>query len=101
MSGTLPAASDRTASYGAVIVSCVTLAIFLTALGIAWWTKDSSLPILLGVAATNASTAVSYWLGSSSGSKTKDSVIAQQATPPPGTTTTTVTPLTTTMGTTR
>lgn len=73
------AAPDRAPLYGAILVSCVSLAIFLAAICIAWWTKDTSLQILLGMAGTNATTAVGYWLGSSSGSKAKDGVIAQQA----------------------
>lgn len=81
MSGTV-GTTDKTASYGAIVVSGLALAIFFAALGIAWWTKDSSLPILLGAAATNATTVISYWVGSSSGSKAKDSVIAQQASAP-------------------
>lgn len=79
MSGMLPIQPDRASLYGSIIVSCVTLLIFMVALAIAWWTKDASLPILVGVAATNASTAISFWLGSSSGSQKKDGVIAQQA----------------------
>lgn len=74
-----PVASQPIAT-GAVLVSIFVLAIFLAAIGIAWWSKDNSLQILLGMAGTNAATAVGYWLGSSSGSKAKDSVIAQQAT---------------------
>lgn len=89
---TAPATTDRTGIYGSITVSCVALAIFLAAIAIAWWTKDPSLPILLGAAATNATTVVGYWLGSSSGSKAKDATIAAKETPPPGTTTTTVTP---------
>lgn len=95
-------AIDRIGTVTPLVVSVFALAIFLAALGIAWWTKNENLGILLGVAASNATTVVSYWLGSSSGSKTKDSVIASQTMPSPGTTTTTVTPATiTTMGTLR
>jgi hypothetical protein len=96
MSGTTPTQTapptDKVATIGPIVVSVVVLSIFLAAIIIAWWTKDSSLQILLGMAGTNAATAVGYWLGSSSGSKTKDATIAAQAVPQPGTTTTTVTP---------
>lgn len=75
-----PATPDTmTATWGPIVVSVVVLSIFLAAIVIAWWTKDSSLQILLGMAGTNAATAVGYWLGSSSGSKTKDATIASQA----------------------
>lgn len=90
--------SETTATWGPIAVSIVVLSIFLAAIVIAWWTKDTSLQVLLGMAGTNASTAVGYWLGSSSGSKSKDATIAAQAN-----TTTTVAPtatVTTTTGTT-
>lgn len=82
MSGTQSAVSDTTAPMGAIIVSVFVLVIFLAAIAIAWWSKDSSLQILLGMAGANAGTAVGYWLGSSSGSKAKDSVLAQAVNPP-------------------
>lgn len=102
MSGTTPtppkpAGSDAvTATWGPVSVSILAEVIFFAAIGVAWWTKDPSLPLLLGAASANATTVVSYWLGSSSGSKGKDATIAQissaaTAPPPPGTTTTTTT----------
>jgi hypothetical protein len=93
MSGTT-AQPDKVSVITPLVVSVVAEAIFLAAIVIAWWTKDASLGILLGAAATNATTVVNYWLGSSSGSKAKDATIAQQAsvTPLPGTTTTTTTP---------
>lgn len=78
VSGTQPA-SPTAAPTGAILVSIFVLAIFLAAIVIAWWSKDSSLQILLGMAGTNAATAVGFWLGSSSGSRDKDQTIAQQA----------------------
>lgn len=69
--------ADRTAVWGPIVVSMLVLLIFLAAIVVAWWTKDVSLQILLGMAGANAGTAVGYWLGSSSGSKTKDATIAQ------------------------
>lgn len=86
-----PTWAERIGQYGAIIVSCLVLAIFQAAICIAWWTKDGSLQILLGMAGTNASLAVGYWLGSSSGSKTKDAALAVKDAPVPGTTVTTVT----------
>ncbi len=71
--------------WGPVIVSVLVLGIFLAAIAIAWWTKDTSLQVLLGMAGTNAGTAVGYWLGSSSGSKSKDAALAAAATPTQGT----------------
>ena len=70
------------ATLGPIVVSIVVLGIFLAALVIAWWTKDSAMPLLLGMAGSNAATAVGYWLGSSSGSKAKDATIAAQGTKP-------------------
>lgn len=84
--------TDKIGTVTPLVISIFAEAIFLAALGIAWWTKNENLGILLGVAASNATTVVSYWLGSSSGSKAKDATIAAQTTPAPGTTTTTTTP---------
>ena len=61
---------------GPFLVTLAVLGIFLAAMLVAWWTHDSSLQVLLGMAGTNASLAVGYWLGSSSGSKSKDATIA-------------------------
>jgi hypothetical protein len=83
--------TDRAAIFGPIAVSIFVLGIFLAAIVIAWLTKNDSLNILLGMAGTNAATAVGYWLGSSSGSKAKDDTIKAQAAPQPGTTTTTTT----------
>lgn len=104
MSGTSPYPSppkppqtDIVVAIGKIVVSIVVLGIFVAAICIAWWTKDSSLPVLLGMAGTNAATAVGYWLGDSSGSQGKDAMIAAQnassttttVTAPPATMTTT------------
>lgn len=80
MSGTVtqPRTFDM-ATWGPILVSMLVLSIFLAAIAIAWWTHDTSLQVLLGMAGTNAGTAVGYWLGSSSGSKSKDATIAAQA----------------------
>ena len=67
-----------TAPTGPVAISLFALAVFALALIVAWMTGDASLPILLGVAGSNATTVVGYWLGSSAGSRAKDATIAQQ-----------------------
>lgn len=65
-------------SNGSVIVSIFALAVFAMAILVAWLAKDpTTLQILLGAAATNATTAVGYWLGSSAGSRAKDEIIAR------------------------
>ena len=83
---------DRSSFFGSVAVSLFAEAIFVVALGIAWWTNNPALPVLLGAAATNATTVVGFWVGSSTGSRTKDQVRAARHVPPPGTVTTTRTP---------
>lgn len=66
---------DKIATMGPLAVSVISLGIFTAAIVVAWLTKDPSLPYLLGAAGTNATTAVGYWLGSSSGSKSKDDTL--------------------------
>lgn len=73
--------------WGAIIVSVVTLATFTGALVVSFLTlsysKDpdvlklttSLLNLTVGAAIANATTAVGFWLGSSSGSQKKDEVI--------------------------
>lgn len=73
---------DRTTVVSKVVVSIVAELIFVAALAIAWWTKDPSLSLLLGVAATNATAVVSYWIGSSAGSSMKDTALAKAAVKP-------------------
>lgn len=63
---------------GRISISVVAQLTFLAALVIAWWTKDQSLQVMLGAAATNATAVVSYWIGSSAGSSAKDAAIATQ-----------------------
>lgn len=72
---------------GAVITSILAAAGFLLSLGIggavAWAKGDFTLLIALGgVSATNMTTTVSYWLGSSSGSAKKDTLIAAKGSIP-------------------
>ena len=84
MSGATPATTtaSRVAEWAPVAVSVIVLAIFLAAIVVAWLTKDPSLGILLGMAGSNAGTAVGFWLGSSSGSQKKDAAIAARAASP-------------------
>jgi hypothetical protein len=67
--------------WGSSIVSVYILTIFLVALVIAFWVKNEVLIVaLVSVAATNVTTVVAYWVGSSSGSAKKDSIIASHTT---------------------
>jgi len=61
---------------GAIIVSVVALVTFTGALIVAFLLKDEPLiQLTVGAAIANATTAVGFWLGSSSGSQKKDDVI--------------------------
>jgi hypothetical protein len=62
--------------WGAIIVSVVTLLTFTGALVVSFFFKDSGLlNLTVGAAIANATTAVGFWLGSSSGSQKKDELI--------------------------
>lgn len=86
MDNTEPSTSQSTAAklnaghlWGSSIVSIYALTIFLAAMVIAYLMKNEVLIVaLLSVAATNATTVVSYWVGSSSSSAKKDILIASQ-----------------------
>ena len=68
-------------TWGAPAVSVYALTIFLAAIVIAYFKADNTLlTALLGVAATNATTVISFWVGSSSSSQKKDDTIAAQNT---------------------
>ena len=70
--------------YGAIAVSVLTLITFAGCLVVAYLKQDqTSIALLVGAVVANASTAVSYWLGSSSGSAKKDDTIAQRPTTSP------------------
>lgn len=63
--------------YGAIAVSILTLLTFAGCLVIAYVSRDqTSIALLVGAVVANASTAVSYWLGSSRGSQKKDEIMA-------------------------
>ena len=76
---------NKVSEWGIVVVSVLVLLIYLAALTFAYFSKnDTLLTTLLGVAATNATTAVGFWLGSSYGSAKKTNLLATTpvATPP-------------------
>lgn len=65
---------------GAPIVSVLAYLVFLAAMGIAYAIKNTELLVTLcGMAGANATTVVSFWLGSSKGSQDKDTTIAAQS----------------------
>lgn len=84
MSGTAPPPSPPPSGWGQTNISVVTLGTFLAALAasgwMAWAMKDTAsvslFTALCGVAATNATTIVNYWVGSSSGSARKTEIEA-------------------------
>jgi len=68
--------------WAAPAVSILSIGIFLAALLIAYISKsDTALTLLLGVAATNFTTVVSFWVGSSAGSQKKDATISNLSGP--------------------
>ncbi len=72
-------------AWGAIIVSVVALATFTGALVVSFFFKDSGLlNLTVGAAIANATTAVGFWLGSSSGSQKKDDVIGAALASGPG-----------------
>lgn len=87
MSGTVspPPAPGR--GRGAIAISFVAQLTFFLALAaaaaIAWFKSDLNLLIAMcGVAATNATTIINYWVGSSSGSDRKTELLAPKGPTP-------------------
>lgn len=81
-----PASAVKTkGSWGSTIVSVFSLALLLVALLFAFLThNDNLLVILAGVIATNSTTIIGFWVGSSLSSQAKDATIsAQLPTPAP------------------
>lgn len=75
-----PAASPR----GSAIVSVYSLTLLLVALIISYLVKNETLmTALIAVIATNATTCVSFYVGSSASSQSKDVVISGQLPQPP------------------
>ena len=75
-----PQAPPQPCLLGAALISVLVLLSYLAAMVVAYLEKDQTmLNTLLVVAATNATTVVGYWVGSSAGSARKDSQIAANA----------------------
>jgi hypothetical protein len=74
-----------TRAWGAPVVSVYSLSLLLVALCFAYLVKnDTLLTALVAVIATNATSVVSFYVGSSASSQAKDVVISNQLpTPPP------------------
>lgn len=71
-----------TRTLGAIVVSAVALLTFGGTLVVAFFFRDPGLlNLVVGAAVANATTAVGYWLGSSSGSQKKDEMLTQQKQP--------------------
>lgn len=77
--------SQTISSWGAIATSVLTLLTFAGTLVIVFFFKDSGmLNLMVGAVIANATTAVNFWLGSSSGSQKKDDALARAALPPGG-----------------
>lgn len=80
---TAPPASSPEPIWAKPAVSIYALTIFLVAFGIAYLAKDTaSLTMMMGAAISMGTSVVNYWIGSSSGSDKKTTIIAAQ--PPKG-----------------
>jgi len=90
MSGTTPPSvtgNPNLMLYGAIVISGLNMVAFLGAFGVAFFLKDSNnLTLLIGAVIANASTAISFWLGSSAGSQRKTELDAQRPTSTTGAT---------------
>lgn len=81
-SGPASIPQDKTATISKLAVSILTQLLFLSAFGVAYLLKnDTAINLLVGAVIANATTTVNFWLGSSSGSSSKDATIAQMAQP--------------------
>jgi hypothetical protein len=68
---------DTLARFGAILTSFVTMLAFAVALVFAYVYKDTqNLSLIIGAIIANATTVVSYWLGSSSGSARKTEILS-------------------------
>lgn len=87
MSGTStppPAPVSNPPRAGVLITSIWSMALLAAALALAFLTKNDNLLVLLvGVIATNATTVVNFYMGSSASSQAKDATISSQLPPPP------------------
>lgn len=67
-------------------IAVYSLSLFVLGLGVAWWAKnDSALTLMEGAIVANATTVISYYFGSSSGSAAKTAML-NPPTPTPGAT---------------
>lgn len=86
MSDTQPTTPPTVAApraWGAPLVSLYSLTLLLAALVFAWIMKNDNLLVLLaGVIATNATSVVNFYVGSSASSQAKDVTISNQLPPP-------------------
>jgi hypothetical protein len=74
------------AGWGAPVVSVYSLTLLLVALVLAYIMKNENLLVILaGVIATNATTIVGFYVGSSRSSQAKDETISSQLPIPPPT----------------
>jgi len=72
-----PAAKPDLMLWGAVIISALVTLAFAVALILAFIKGDASnLNLLIGAVIANTSSVISYWIGSSSGSRRKTDIIA-------------------------
>lgn len=81
MSGPAPSPepTPTVTRWGAPLISIFSLALLGAALAFAYLTKNDNLLIILtGVIATNATTVVGFYVGSSASSQSKDTTISNQ-----------------------
>jgi hypothetical protein len=63
-------------------IGIYSLVLFVAALAISWWTKDSTaFDLMVGAAIANSNTVIQYYFGSSAGSARKTELTAQGPTP--------------------
>jgi hypothetical protein len=81
---TPPPQPVRNRAWGAPVVSVYSLSLLLVALCFAYLVKNETLlTALVAVIATNATSVVSFYVGSSASSQAKDVVISNQLPAPP------------------
>lgn len=78
--------SSQLMMLGAIVVSVANSLAFFAALIVAYFSKDSAnLTLLIGAVVANASSVISFWIGSSAGSARKTELLASQPSSPPPT----------------
>jgi hypothetical protein len=74
-----PPSAAPTPPTGVMIVSIVSLGLLAASLAIsAWLRNDNAMLLIIGAIVSNATTVVSWWVGSSKGSVDKSARIAEQ-----------------------